>query len=68
MDRDVGIQQQAANREANAKAIRSGHLGLKGAPAINSEGLSNNAIKKAAREAKKALAAPAGGKGAGKGA
>eukprot|EP00972_Heterocapsa_arctica_P089080 13137347-Heterocapsa_arctica.AAC.1 len=37
MDRNVGIQQQAANREANTKAIRSGHLGLKGAPAINSE-------------------------------
>eukprot|EP00972_Heterocapsa_arctica_P000001 68-Heterocapsa_arctica.AAC.1 len=48
MDRNVRIQQQAANREANTKAIRSGHLGIKGAPAINSEGLSNNAIKKAA--------------------
>eukprot|EP00972_Heterocapsa_arctica_P022448 3301896-Heterocapsa_arctica.AAC.1 len=46
MDRNVGIQQQATNHEANTKAIRSGHLGHKGAPAINSEGLSKNAIKK----------------------
>eukprot|EP00972_Heterocapsa_arctica_P080353 11841739-Heterocapsa_arctica.AAC.1 len=69
MDNNIGVQQQAANREANAKAIRAGHLGAKSAPAINSEGLSKNAQKKAARAAKKALAAPSGdGKGAGKGA
>eukprot|EP00972_Heterocapsa_arctica_P042175 6216731-Heterocapsa_arctica.AAC.1 len=48
MDKNIGIQQQAANREANTKAIRAGHLGLKGAPAINIEGLSKTAKKKAA--------------------
>eukprot|EP00972_Heterocapsa_arctica_P055174 8137940-Heterocapsa_arctica.AAC.1 len=57
MDKNVGIQQQAANREANSKAIRAGHLGLKGAPAINSEGMSKTAKKHAARAAKLALAA-----------
>eukprot|EP00972_Heterocapsa_arctica_P068085 10053341-Heterocapsa_arctica.AAC.1 len=67
MERNISLQQQKANREADSKAIRSGNMGLKGAPAINGEGLSKNAIKKAAREAKLALAAPPGGKGAGKG-
>eukprot|EP00972_Heterocapsa_arctica_P017092 2527095-Heterocapsa_arctica.AAC.1 len=60
MDKNVGIQQQTANREANTKAIRAGHLGAKGAPAINSEGLSKSAQKKTARAAEKALAAPSG--------
>eukprot|EP00972_Heterocapsa_arctica_P005814 858341-Heterocapsa_arctica.AAC.1 len=69
MDKNVGIQQQTANREANAKYIRAGHLGIKGAPAINSDGLSKSAKKKAAREAKLALAASTGGAvGPGKGA
>eukprot|EP00972_Heterocapsa_arctica_P031565 4649057-Heterocapsa_arctica.AAC.1 len=68
MERNVNLQQQKSNRESDPKAIRSGNMGLKGAPAINSDGLSKTAIKKAAREAKKALAAPTGGKGAGKGA
>eukprot|EP00972_Heterocapsa_arctica_P040724 6001747-Heterocapsa_arctica.AAC.1 len=73
MDKNICIQQQAANREANSKAVRSGHLGLKGGPAINSEGLSKTAKKKAARAAELALAAAspscaaAPGKGAGKG-
>eukprot|EP00972_Heterocapsa_arctica_P093891 13847510-Heterocapsa_arctica.AAC.1 len=69
MDKNVGIQQQTANREANTKAIRAGHLGLKSAPAINSDGLSKTAKKKAARAAEQALAAPTGGAaGSGKGA
>eukprot|EP00972_Heterocapsa_arctica_P112721 16433430-Heterocapsa_arctica.AAC.1 len=55
MERNINLQQQKANRESDSKAIRSGNMGLKGAPAINGEGLSNNAVKKAAREAKKAL-------------
>eukprot|EP00972_Heterocapsa_arctica_P037380 5501707-Heterocapsa_arctica.AAC.1 len=58
MERHVNIARQKANLDADTKAIRSGNVGLtKGAPAINSEGLSKNAIKKAAQEAK-ALAAP----------
>eukprot|EP00972_Heterocapsa_arctica_P101299 14930504-Heterocapsa_arctica.AAC.1 len=72
MDKAMGPQQQAANREANSKAICAGNVGgAKGAPAINSEGLSKTAKKKAAKAAK-ALAAASGcsaapGKGAGKG-
>eukprot|EP00972_Heterocapsa_arctica_P112222 16430576-Heterocapsa_arctica.AAC.1 len=73
MDKAIGLQQQALNREASSKAIRAGHTGgVKGVPAINGEGLSKTAKKKAAKAAK-ALAAATGcsatpGKGAGKGA
>eukprot|EP00972_Heterocapsa_arctica_P068521 10124459-Heterocapsa_arctica.AAC.1 len=72
MDIAIGLQQQAANREASSKAIRAGNIGgAKAAPAINGEGLSKTAMKKAAMAAK-ALAAACGGatapgKGAGKG-
>jgi hypothetical protein len=71
MDKCVALQQQASNREASSKAIRAGNAGgVKGAPAINGEGLSKTAQKKAAKAAK-ALAAPGAaatpGKGAGKG-
>eukprot|EP00972_Heterocapsa_arctica_P041495 6117886-Heterocapsa_arctica.AAC.1 len=72
MDKAIGLQQQALNRDAASKAIRAGHTGgVKGAPAINGEGLSKTAKRKAAKAAK-ALAAATGcsapGKGAGKGA
>eukprot|EP00972_Heterocapsa_arctica_P091946 13560539-Heterocapsa_arctica.AAC.1 len=71
MDKCIGLQQQATNRETSQKAIRAGNLGVvKGAPAVNSEGLTKAEKRKAAKAAK-ALAAPGGaaapGKGAGKG-
>eukprot|EP00972_Heterocapsa_arctica_P025382 3738100-Heterocapsa_arctica.AAC.1 len=72
MDKAIGLQQQAANREASSKAICAGNIGgVKGAPAINSEGLSKTAKRKAAKAAKALASAPGGaavpGKGAGKG-
>eukprot|EP00972_Heterocapsa_arctica_P110920 16333725-Heterocapsa_arctica.AAC.1 len=72
MDKCIGLQQQALNRDAASKAIRAGHTGgVKGAPAINGEGLSKTAKKKAAKAAKALAATTRGsapGKGAGKGA
>jgi hypothetical protein len=71
MDKCVDLHQQASNRLDASKGVRGGAGGgLKGAPAINGDGLSKAALRKAAK-ALKALAAPgaapAPGKGAGKG-